>query len=746
MSLKGLVDPVHVFGVNSPDLEWLDRPLISTQENAGNLPRLRTDSVGDLADMQRRVSRLANARLVTLTGSGGVGKTRAALEVGWLVVDEFVDGVWLAELGPIADVETVTAAVASTLSVQLQPGMTMIESIVDWCFGRRMLLILDNCEHVLDPISELASAIMSSCPTVTVLATSREPLGVPGEQVIRIPSLDSDQSAELFCDRAASADSSFNPSSADLEAIHGICDRLDGIPLAIELAAARSRSLSPTDLLARLDDRFRVLRGGGRGGMERHQTLRAAVTWSYQLLSDKERLLFDRLTVFAGEFDLEAAEKICVEANENGSATDIDQYDIVDLIGQLVDKSMVIATHSDIGTRYRLLETLRQYGEEQLDDRGETVRARDRHLAHYGEVASLTYQQWVSPEQVGASAIIDRDWDNLRAALNWAIASEQLDSANEILNDTSPHAISALHFEHREWASRTLMLGNELGSVAATTYSSASFWAFFAADAPAAIEYARAGIDLHPDDPNIGFCHSALLYALMAAGRTAEASETVPGLVDLLAGDPDLANTVVLRQSLAEACAAGLASGDHVARFTQLSIETGAPAIVARSMMTRGTAQLSAAPPDLTGALASFREVIRRGEVAAPAEVVWGHCGVSACRVLDQHRDAETAVREALTRGYDARLWLAVDVSLEACVRLLMDSLPEAAATILGHLEQRPTPAFGVNERIRRESLATVADFADGSEWMANGADMDRHEIVAYALSHLDQDQENDQG
>ena len=309
--LKGVVEPVVVFGVSAPGLDWLDEPLISEQTTPGNLPHPHTELVGDLADLQRRVSNLANARLVTLTGSGGVGKTRAAIEIGWLVVDEFVDGVWLVELASIADPEAVDSAIAATLGARPQAGMSLTEAIIDWCLGRRMLLIVDNCEHVLQPVLDLVAAIVAACPTVTVLATSREPLGVPGEQVVRIPSLAPVFGEELFILRATAADSTFAPSPAEQEAITAICARVDGIPLAIELAAARIRSLSPVELLERLDDRFRLLRGGGRGGLERHQTLRAAVTWSYQLLPEEDRLLFDRLSVFAGGFDLRAAEAVC---------------------------------------------------------------------------------------------------------------------------------------------------------------------------------------------------------------------------------------------------------------------------------------------------------------------------------------------------------------------------------------------------------------------------------------------------
>lgn len=733
VALKGVVDPVHVMGVSAAGLDWLDLPLISTQETAGNLPRLRTDSVADLADLQRRVSGLASARLVTLTGSGGVGKTRAALEVGWLVVDEFIDGVWMIELGPIADPDTVIAAVASTLAVQLQPEMTLVESIVDWCLGRRMLLILDNCEHVLDPISELAGAVISGCPTVTMIATSREPLGIAGEQVIRIPSLREDQGVELFCERATAADSTFSPSPGDLEAIKAICDRIDGIPLAIELAAARTRSLGPIGLLARLDDRFRLLRGAGRGGLERHQTLRAAVTWSYQLLSGDEQILFDRLTVFAGTFDLDAAERIC-------AGDDIDAFDIFDLISALVDKSMVIAEHSDAGTRYRLLETLRQYGEERLDDRGETAQLRDHHLAHFRDLVERALDQWYSPQQPAADMTLHRECDNLRAAHNWAIVSKQLDSAESIVHGTATGAFNRLLLEHREWCSRSMTLGEEVGSTNVAIYSEAAFWAFLAADTPMAIDLARTGIERIPDDPRIGWCHSALCYALMAAGLTDEATDVIPDLVGLLSDSAGSDLTFMLRMALAEAEAAGLTTGDYIDEFVKFCREIGSPSAIARSLIILGNGQLSTEPPNIDRALASHREAIRQAEIGAPADLIWGHQGFANCQVFAQLPEARNAVRESLARSYDARLWLAVELTLDMCVKHLLETSPEAAATILGYLQTRPTPAFGILPKIRRESLAAVADMAEAAAWMAAGAAMNRHEVAKYALTQLEDD------
>ena len=326
---------------------------------------------------------------MTLTGSGGVGKTRTAIEIGWLSSDLFPGGVWLVELAPLGVGEAVPAAVAATLGVQLQPGSTMTESIVGWLRARPTLLILDNCEHVLDDVATLVTAIEAGAPTTTVLATSREPLGLPGEIVRRVPSLDpATDAVRLFAERAATAADGFVVDESNRSVIAAICARLDGIPLAIELAAARVRALSPSEILARLDDRFRLLRSSGRGGHERHHTLLAAVTWSVQLLSAEERCLFERLSVFAGSFSLPDVEAVC-------GFDPLDEADVVDLLSALVDRSMVVAEPGPDGaTRYRLLETLRQYGEQAVaTDPTAAATMRDRHLAHFLARAEHWYAQ-----------------------------------------------------------------------------------------------------------------------------------------------------------------------------------------------------------------------------------------------------------------------------------------------------------------------------------------------------------------
>ena len=388
-------------------------------------------------------------RLITLTGVGGVGKTRLALEAGGMVADKFPDGVWLCELAPVAEPAAVAHAVATTLSIRTQAGLSLVDSVVDALRGRRLLVILDNCEHLLDAAAELVGRVTESCPTVTVLATSREPLGVAGERVWVVPSLSAaTEGVRLFCDRAEAAHASFSPSEGDLAVIAEICERLDGIPLAIELAAARVRFMTAADLAERLHDRFRLLRGGRRG-LERHHTLAATVQWSYRLLPEAERVLFDRLSVFAGGFTLPAAEAVCADDR-------VDRLDVAGDLAALVDKSMVVADRAGNHARYRLLETLRQFGEERLDETAQAGELRDRHLRYYVGVAHEARRHYEGRAQAAGAATFRSEWANIRAAIQWAITQDDRATATGLLDALFFFAYLEERYELGDWASQAL--------------------------------------------------------------------------------------------------------------------------------------------------------------------------------------------------------------------------------------------------------------------------------------------------
>src|SRR3954467_1840849 len=324
------------------------------------------DSTDQLGAAKRLVR---DHRLVTLAGAGGIGKTRLAVELGRSCLDQFNDGVWMVELAPIANPDSVLGAVASTLSIPLQHGMTDIDSIIDWFSGRRAMLIFDNCEHVLDAARPLLNRLVERCPTMTFLATSRQPLEVSGERVLMVNVLSPEvDGVALFLDRASAADSSFVANDEDRKVVADICRRLDGLPLAIELAARRFRWMSLAELLERLDDRFALLRRAG-SGMDHHDVLHETVEWSYRLLSDREQAVFDQLSVFAGSFDLVAADAVCGKDNVAGRG-------VVDALIALVDRSMIVADRRPDGTRYYMLETMRQFGDKRLRDGAELRAAR----------------------------------------------------------------------------------------------------------------------------------------------------------------------------------------------------------------------------------------------------------------------------------------------------------------------------------------------------------------------------------
>lgn len=732
--LKGLVEPLRVFGLATRTVPWLDVALVSRQTSAGNLPRPQTDLVGDLVDLQHRVATLTDNRLVTLTGSGGVGKTRAAIEIGWLVIDEFPDGAWLIELAPIADPELIQAAIGSALGVQPQADLTLVEAIVDWCTDRRVLLIIDNCEHVLNPVTEVIDAIVNGCPTATVIATSREPLGVAGEYVVRIPSLEPVHGAELFEARAAAAGAQLTGTDDEAEAIHAICTRLDGIPLAIEIAAARTRSLTPTELLGRLDDRFRLLRGGGRG-IERHQTLRATVAWSYQLLTDQQQRLFDRLSVFAGGFDLPTAEAICSDEL-------LDELDIVDLLGELVDKSMVIADRTGTTTRYRLLETLRQYGEERLTDRDETTLLRDRHLAHYAELARPLWTEYLSAAQHEYDRLITEEWDNLRAAHSWAMATRALDEAGAIVAGIHYHAWSHVLNETSLLVDQTIALAQEVGAVDARVLICGAVWAFRNLDADRCIALAHEACGLADrGELSIGDAAAARavhLEALTATG--ADPTQEIAAARQMIASTDDAVGHYLLLDAVMESHFDPSAFAAEALQLVEAADQTGSPLLIATARRWDGLRLLYGTdPPDIPAAMECFRQSAAMAAADGTRSVEgWGLWAQGVCAVLLGQADASKVQVDALRFSYEMRHPRVIDWNLNwIALHLISRSDLPGAVVIHGYLGGRRA-YIESQDAIRNVVGLALTDVADAGGLATRGAAMSRAEIVAHATAALD--------
>jgi predicted ATPase/class 3 adenylate cyclase len=474
--LRDLARAEHIFQVVAPDLPHAFPALKSLEGIPNNLPRQLTTFIGrerEIAEVKRL---LAEAHLLTVTGTGGNGKTRLSLEVAAGLLDEYPGGVWLLELASVADPVLVPQILATTVGVREEAGRPLLSTLVDHLRPKRALLLFDNCEHLIDACARLADALLHACPQVKIMASSRELLGLTGEVAFRIPALSMPdpqrvpslerimeyEAIRLFVDRAAAVKPGFMLTEDNVAAVAQICQRLDGIPLAIELAAARVRSLSVHQISAHLDERFRLLTGGSRTALARHQTLRGLIDWSYSLLSDAERTVLRRLSVFVGGWTLAAGEAV-------GAGHGVDRDQMVELLARLVDKSLVLMDEEGPDGRYRLLETIRQYGLDKLAETTEAEVVRDRHRDFYVAFAEDAEGQLRGREQVAGLKRLEFDHDNLRTALRWSLdrgeteVALRLGSALWLFWDTHGYVR-----EGREWVDDLLTRADALPASAIT--------------------------------------------------------------------------------------------------------------------------------------------------------------------------------------------------------------------------------------------------------------------------------------
>ncbi|MGW0042734.1 ATP-binding protein [Rhodococcus sp. NPDC003348] len=430
----------------------------------GNLPQELTSFVGRRRELTDAKRLLSTSRLVTLTGIGGVGKTRLALRVAEDSRRAFPDGVWLVELGELHDPDLVADTVASGLGLREQPLYPPLALLSDHLVSRNLLLVLDNCEHLIDSIAALAEALLRTCPDLRILATSREPLAIGGEAVLRVPSLtvpDPQRSTQLeglpqyeavslFVERAAAAVPGFALTDENRVAVAQICQQLDGLPLAIELAAVRLRAMSAEQILHRLTDRYQLLTKGSRGAPTRQQSLRMSIDWSHELCTETEQVMWRRLSVFAGSFELDAAEGVCGE----------DGADLVPLDGvaSLVDKSILIRDEVGAGVRYRMLETLREYGREKLREAGEFTAMQRRHRDWYESMTAAAESDWIGPRQVDWIRRLEREQPNLREAITFGVTEPgEVDGALRICTALYPYWLCrGMSGEGRHWLDRAL--------------------------------------------------------------------------------------------------------------------------------------------------------------------------------------------------------------------------------------------------------------------------------------------------
>ena len=537
VALRDLARPDHVWQVTAPGLAVEFPALRHVRSPAGNLPFEASTLIGRSTEIDRIGTDLGDARLVVLTGPGGVGKTRLALAAATAVSAVFPAGAWLVELATSGDPADVDPLVVGALRFVPRAGLSARASIIDGIGDRHLLLVLDNCEHLLDTVADFVSDVIRHCPRLRILATSREPLGVDGERVVRVPSLSVDSdAAELFIDRARNADASFRAEPRAL--VEQICGRLDGIPLAIELAAARVRTLRLPELASRLDEHMDVLTAGRHGRVERHRTLRAALDWSWGLLDDDERTAFARLSVFAGGFDVAAANAVA------GGTPLAD--DVVDVMSALVDKSMVVADQADPAP-FRLLEPLRQYGAERLAACGDTADVARRHARYYAELGGRLADALLGPDEVEIAAHLAAARANLRAAFAFAVAAEDADLALGIVAPLFRYTSYYLWAEPWSWCLVALGLpGADVHPMRAMTLVHASRGAWQVGDHTSSLALADEALVL-ADPGSTTWCEAQNVRAnsLTFLGRADEADAAATAAVQF--GGHDAASRALER-------------------------------------------------------------------------------------------------------------------------------------------------------------------------------------------------------
>lgn len=479
--LKGLLNPEHLWQVVVPGLPQDFPPLSSLDATPNNLPSQLTSFVGrehELAEVQRLIG---NTALLTVTGSGGMGKTRLALQAACGLLERFPDGVWFVELASLNDPQLVSQAVAATLGLREEPGQPLLTTLTRYVREKCLLLILDNCEHLIEACARLADGILHAAPQARILCTSREALSIAGESMYLLPPLPSADandspaagdaapaSVQLFAERATALRPDFMLTAANTRVVAQICRRLDGIPLAIELAAARIKLFTVEQIAAHLDDRFRLLTGGSRTALARQQTLRATMDWSYGLLSDSERMLFRRLSVFAGGWSFEAMEAVC-------DGEPLQREQLLDLLTRLVDKSLVI-TEGDTtsamaapAVRYRMLETIREYARDALIRLDESEEVRARHLNTFRRLSAQTEYNLERAGQLAWLNRLDSEIENLRAAFEWSLNRQLTEDALHLAADLSYYWLRRGYLsEGRDWLVRSLS-----GEVSAYPYAHA---------------------------------------------------------------------------------------------------------------------------------------------------------------------------------------------------------------------------------------------------------------------------------
>jgi len=737
--LRDLPTPVGVFQVQATGLRTEFPPLRALDASPGNLRPQTTSFIGRESEVAELQAAVKAHRLMTLTGVGGVGKTRLALEVAARLADEFPDGVWFFELAAVTDPAAVPDAVAAVLGITQQPGKTVTESVASALEGRVRLLVFDNCEHVVDSVADLVEAVLAASATVTILATSREGVGVSDEQLWRVPSLDVTSGTEsaavnLFVDRAHSVVSDFSlaqPGEAD--AVVEICRRLDGIPLAIELAASRMASMTASEVRDRLDQRLRLL-VGSRRGLARHQTLRHAVAWSYDHLEDAEKALLERCSVFAGGFDLQSA---CAVMGSD------DDFAVLDLLDALVRKSLLVADRSSGRTRFSMPETIRQFAEEQLVVSGVADEARTAHARHFAGREANILALWDSPRQREAYTWFAAELANLRTAFRWAADRGDLDVAATIATYAGLLGYFVENTEPIAWAEELIEQARALDHPRlAALYAMASL-CWMAGRVEAAVRYSDAA--------EIVISRSRDAMPLPGRG----VAEGMFGAAYIVIGQPErwaeccraqlacrLDTTVPLRACLVFALAlAGSREEAMVAAdgLVEAAEETGNPYMLGFAL---GASSFACRDADPVRAL----DALRRGVVIAQdsgSRVTESQLATNLAQLEAQHGDQATALDyfTLAIRNYRDSGNAALIRNPLAVLAAFLDRLGryQAAATIAGFAFSPLTAAAYPDIETAIAHLQEVLGDETYESLACKGETMTTAAIATYAYDQIDQ-------
>jgi predicted ATPase len=733
--LRDVPTPVGVFQVRAPGLQTDFPALRALDTSPGNLRPAATSFIGRESEVAEVEAALRAHRLVTLTGVGGVGKTRLATEVAARLADEFPDGVWFFELAAVTDPAAVPDAVAAVLGITQQPGKTVSESVAAALEGRLRLLVFDNCEHVLDAAADLIEAILTQSATVRVVATSREGLGVAQEQVWPVPSLDigagiDSAAVSLFVERAQGIAPSFAMVNGDESAAAvEICQRLDGIPLAIELAASRMASMTASEVRDRLDQRFRLL-VGSRRGLERHHTLRHAVAWSYDLLDDTEKTVLDRCSVFAGGFDLQSA---CAVAGSD----DLDEYAILEVLDALVRKSLLAADRSAGRTRFSMLETIRQFAEEQLAAHGEASEIRAAHSRYFAGREADILALWDSPRQREAYDWFTIELANLRTAFRWAADHGDLDVAAPIATYATLLGVPVANYEPIAWAEELIAPARAVDHSRLATLYVLAAQCWIPGRIEAAVGYADAGQTVIANGGEVPFGTEGVLGVAWAIGQPQRAVEWCR---DQLARGRD--THTLIRASLVVALTVA-GAGDEARAAANGLIDaaeaTHNPCALANALYAYGYAYRDADP-------VRALEALRRGLVIAQDSgnrFVESHLATGLFRLEAEHGDPVAALDHitlVIRTCYDSGN-VTLTCSALATLAVFLDRLGrlEPAATIAGFAFS-PFAASTFPQRSRviahlRDVLGepTYESLARKGETMTTAA------MATYAYDQIDQ-------